>query len=215
MLPIIFMTLIAFTNYGGDIVPSRLQSEKPENQYDEKTDKFSIWLGDKLGVSPKKINYALDQYLGGIGDILLPMGTEAASSDAESVGEYLIAPWKDKFTADSVEDSKYSSDFYTVKNSIPHGENATDEEQLQYKYMNGISWELTELYKQKREVQSNPDLTKKEKYQQAKEIQREINEKAKQGLEEYKNVEISGNYATIDGIRYKKGTDGKWTKQRK
>lgn len=201
--------------YGGDIVPSRLQKEKTKDQYDENTDKFSIWLGDKLGVSPKKINYVLDQYLGGIGDVLLPMGTEAASSDAESVGEYAIAPWKDKFTASSVDDSKYPSEFYSTRDSIPSGVSATDEEKLQKKYLDYISYQMTDLYAKKREVQSNPELSKKEKYRQATEIKEQINELAKQGLEDYKNVDISGNYATINGIKYKKGSDGKWTKQRK
>ena len=204
--------------YGGDIVPSRLQDKPKGEQYDETTDKFSIWLGGKLGVSPKKINYFLDQYSGGIGDVFLPMGTEAASSDAESVGEYLIAPWKDKFTANTTDDSKYVSDFYSKKDEITaraNSEKATDEDILKKKYMDYVSSEMTELYKQKREVQSNQDLTKKEKYNQASEVKKQINGLAKDGLNDYTKVEINGNYAEVNGIKYKKGTDGKWTKQRK
>lgn len=204
--------------YGGDIVPSRLQDKPKGEQYDETTDKFSIWLGGKLGVSPKKINYALDQYLGGIGDVLLPMGTEAATSEADSVGDYILAPWADKFTANTTDDSKYVSDFYSKKDEITakaNGEKATDEDILKKKYMDYVSSEMTELYKQKREVQSNPDLTKKEKYNQASDVKKQINGLAKDGLNDYTKVEINGNYAEVNGIKYKKGTDGKWTKQRK
>ena len=83
--------------YGEDIVPSRLQDLPEEEQYDESIDKLSIFLGEKLGKSPYKINYLLDQYSGGLGDIVLPMMTQQAENDSEGLSK-LIAPLKDKFT---------------------------------------------------------------------------------------------------------------------
>ena len=44
--------------YGGDIVSTRLQKLPVAEQSDETTDKFSKWLGERLNISPKKINYA-------------------------------------------------------------------------------------------------------------------------------------------------------------
>ena len=57
--------------YGGDIVPKRLQDKPAEDQYDSSIDKASIWIGKKLGISPYKVNYVIDQYSGGIGDMIL------------------------------------------------------------------------------------------------------------------------------------------------
>ena len=45
--------------YGGDLVPSRLQKLPTNEQYDESTDSFSKWLGEKTSWSPYKINYLL------------------------------------------------------------------------------------------------------------------------------------------------------------
>ena len=48
--------------FGGDIVNTRLQNLPVAEQYDESTDELSKFLGKNLKISPKKINYVLDQY---------------------------------------------------------------------------------------------------------------------------------------------------------
>ena len=68
------------TWYGDDLVPTRLQDLPAAEQYDESTDALSKWIGGKLNVSPYKVNYLLDQYSGGLGDVLLPMMTPEAES---------------------------------------------------------------------------------------------------------------------------------------
>ena len=58
------------TWYGGDIVSSYMEEKPDYLQYDESTDAFSIWLGEITrhgkngieGLSPKKVNYLIDQY---------------------------------------------------------------------------------------------------------------------------------------------------------
>lgn len=67
---------------------------------------------------------------------------------------------------------------------------------------------MSELYKEKREVQSDPTLSKSEKYQKAQDIKREINRLAKEGLDNYKNVDITGDYANINGNDYQRNEDG-------
>jgi hypothetical protein len=108
--------------YGEDIVPYRLRVTHDENgnerevlpadQFDEKTDAFSVWLGEQLDYSPKKINYLLNSYSGVIGDVLLPMGTPKAESPDDTLLGKLVAPLKDKFTTDAVLNHRVTGDFY-------------------------------------------------------------------------------------------------------
>ena len=193
--------------YGGDIIPSRLQKERPEDQYDASIDKLSIWLGQKTGISPYKINYVLDQYTGGIGDIGLPMITDEANSDGS-----VIAPIKDQFTADSTTDNKYVSEFYDTKGKLYTGSKATDEDILKSKYMNSISSEMAKLYAERREVQADDSLTKKQKYAKSQEIKAEINRLAKEGMDNYNDIIMSNNYAKIGDTEYYKNANGQWTK---
>lgn len=198
--------------YGGDIVPYRLQTENPEDQYDASVDKMSIWLGDKLGISPYKINYVIDQYTGGLGDLVLPMLTEETKSGAESPLEYAIAPVKDQVVVNSIDDNKYASEFYSAKGKINTGSKATDKDKLKYQYMNDVSFDLSALYKEKRAVQADSSLDKKEKYEKVQQVQKQINEIAKNGLELSDKISVQGNYADVGEDRgYYKNTKGKWT----
>lgn len=203
--------------YGGDLVPTRLQDKPKGEQYDESTDAISKWVGSKFGISPYKLNYVLDQYSGGMGDIFLPMITEEASSDAETLPEYAIAPIKDQFIIDSTMDNKYAGEFYQTKEDFTIKSNsqyATDEDTLKSKYLNSVSSELSKLYQEKREIQSDPTLSKKQKYEKVKLIQDEINKLAKEGLEGYEQLNKTDNYAIIgdrefykDGDEWKKVSD--------
>lgn len=94
--------------YGGDIVSSRLQKLPNAEQFDESTDKLSKFLGEKLNISPKKINYVLDQYSGGIGDVVLPMLTPQAENNI----------LEDKFTTDSVMKNKHVSEYYSLLDEL-------------------------------------------------------------------------------------------------
>lgn len=196
------------TWYGTDLVPTRLQNEEPEDQYDESTDEFSKWLGQMIGVSPYKINYVIDQYSGGIGDLLLPTITEEATSDGS-----FLAPIKDKFTANTTFDNKYVSDFYGTKEKFEKkskSSRATDEDILRYKYLNSVSYEMSELYKEKRAVQSNSELTKEEKFERVQEIQKQINSLAEEGLNNYQNINRTSNYAIVGDKEYYKDANSEW-----
>lgn len=195
--------------YGGDLVPTRLQDMPTAEQYDESTDTFSKWLGEKLNVSPYKINYVMNQYTGFLGDMFMPMMTPEAKNDADSVGDYLIAPLKDKFTADSTMNNKYTGELFETSEELTTNSrksNVTDEDVLKNKFINSMKREMNELYKQKREIQ-NSNLSKSEKYNQVREIQKEINELSKYGLDNYKDVQITGNYATVGNREYRLTTN--------
>ncbi|MBP3920833.1 MAG: hypothetical protein J6D28_04635 [Bacilli bacterium] len=192
--------------YGGDLVPTRLQDMPAAEQYDESTDSFSKWLGEKLNVSPYKINYVLDQYTGFLGDMFMPMMTQEAKNDAENVGDYLIAPLKDKFTTDSVMKNQNTSELFETSEKLTteaKKSNATDEDTLKNKFINAMKSEMNDLYKQKREIQ-NSNLPKSEKYNQVREIQKQINAISKSALNNYEDVKITNNYASVSDMEYYK-----------
>lgn len=191
--------------YGGDIVPTRLQDLPSGEQYDESTDAFSKWLGEKTDFSPYKINYLLNQYSGGIGDVFLPMMTPEAESGDNSVLGNIVAPWKDKFSTDPVMNNQNISDFYDKMDEMTKNaksSKATDEDALKYKYMNSVNAELAELYKQKREIQSS-DLSDSEKYSQVYDIQQKIVDLTRGGLDSYGDVNIDGKYATVGDVQFR------------
>ena len=203
------------TWYGGDLVPTRLQNLPNAEQYDETTDSISIWLGKQLNISPYKINYVLDQYSGAIGDYILPYLTQAAESGNDSFTGKLIAPVKDKFTVDSTLKNQNISDFYSLSEKLTkksNSSNATDEDILKNKYINSIKSEISKLYAEKREIQSSSSLKDSDKYNQSKELQKQINELSKTALNNYKNIEITDNYAIVGNKEYYKNSNDEWTK---
>jgi hypothetical protein len=202
------------TWYGDDLVPTRLQNEPAEEQFDESTDKFSIALGQKTGISPYKINYVLDQYSGGVGDVLLPMMTQQAETGKDNIGEKLIAPLTNKFTVDSVMKNQNVSDLYEKSEELTSKANstsATDEDVLKNKYLNSIKSKMNLLYKEKREIQSS-NLSDSEKYNQVREIQKQINDMAENALENHEDTTVKSNYSKVGDIEFYKNTKNEWEK---
>lgn len=193
------------TWYGEDLVPTRLQDVPKAEQYDESTDALSKWLGENLNFSPMKINYLLNQYSGGVGDVVLPMLTPEAESGDNSLGGNLIAPLKDKFTTDNVMNNQNVSDFYDKVDELTVNANssrATDEDILKSKYINSVSSDLGELYQQKREIQ-NSSLADDVKYERVRDIQEQINSLARNSLNSYDSVNIQGKYATVGNQHFR------------
>lgn len=196
--------------YGGDIVPSRLQDKPAEDQYDSSIDKASIWIGKKLGISPYKVNYVIDQYSGGIGDMILPVMTDEAQSDSNSVIGTALAPLRDKFTANSILDNKNVSNFYTKNDQlkvIANGSKATNKDKLVNQYMKSVSSDMGALYQEMREVQENNKLSKSEKFKKALIIKEEINKLAKEGMNSYSKVENVDNYGIVGNREFYKWTN--------
>ena len=198
----IFQAITNTSWYGEDIVPERLQDVPNAEQYDETTDKFSRWLGEKTGISPMKINYLLDQYGGGASDVLLPLGTPQAEN----------TPMEDKFTTDPIMKSKYPGEFFEKADEITvasNSINASDADILKGKYISYIQGNMNNLYKQKREIQ-NSTATDEEKKKQLKEIQKQINETAKMAIEEVDKASITNTTALIGNEEFYKNAEGEW-----
>lgn len=209
--------LQAVTNktwYGGDLVPTRLQDVPAEEQYDESTDKLSIAIGQATGISPYKINYVLDQYTGGVGDVFLPMMTQQAEGGKDDLVSNLLAPLTNKFTVDSTMKNQSVADLYDLSDELTTKANsskATDEDILKNKFVNSVKSEMNELYKQKREIQ-NSDLSDSEKYNQVREIQGQINTMAKEATTNYENVTIKSDYSKVGNKEYYKNSKEQWEK---
>lgn len=181
--------------YGGKIVSDSLSKLPEAEQYDETTDSFSKWLGDKINVSPKKINYLIDQYSGGVGDVVLPMLTPKAENN-------II---EDKFITDSVIKNKNPGQFYEKLEELEKKKNSlssTNEDILKYKYLSSVSSDLSDYYKQKHEIQNSTDLSDEEKKEQVREVQKNINDITKKALENLDNANITDLTASIGDKQY-------------
>lgn len=188
--------------FGGDIVNTRLQNLPVAEQYDESTDELSKFLGKNLKISPKKINYVLDQYSGGIGDMILPMMTPQAENNI----------LEDKFTTDSVMKNKNVSEYYSKTEELEKTQNslnATDEDKIKYKYFTNESTEMSDLYKQKREIQ-NSNISDKDKKEKVRNIQKKINDIVENKLSNFEKLDKNDRYATIDNSQYYKDIKGDW-----
>lgn len=151
------------TWYGGDIESQRLQGYAPGQRYDEKTDAISKAIGGTFNVSPKKINYILDQYTGVIGDFTLPRLTPAGDKN-------ILAPFTKAFVLDAATNNRISGDFYDTIDQLEYAENGGDgSKAVTAKFMSKQSKAASDLYKQIREVE-NSDLPNKEKVEKVRDL---------------------------------------------
>lgn len=204
------------TWYGEELVPSRLQKLPDAEQYDYSTDIISKFVGEKLNISPYKINYVLDQYSGGIGDIGLPMFMLQADSGVDNkLLAGLMAPVLDKFTTDPVMKKQCVSTFYELKDELEklkNSKNATNEDILAYKYISNVSSEMGELYKKMREIQSQTGIPNSKKYEDVRNTKELINQWAQIALASYDSIDIHGSYAEVGGVKYRVDKQGEWRK---
>lgn len=217
----IFQTINNEAWYGDPIVSSYMQKKDPADQYDESTDIFSVWLGQKANLSPKKINYLIDQYSGGVGDVVLPMLTPKAETRLDdgtligSVTSAALSPFVDKFTTDSVFKNQDVTDFFALDEELTrlaNKEHASDEAKLAAKYINSLQYQMNDLYAQKRAIYNDQSIPDNVKYDQARAVQQQIDDLARYGLDTYDQIDLSGYYADLNGLSYYKNTKGEWSK---
>lgn len=153
------------TWYGGDIENQRLQSYAPGQRYDSSTDIFSKAVGGALGISPKKLNYVLDQYSGVIGDFLLPLLTPQAERDMFSKA----------FTVDAVTSNRLSGDFYDEADALTYAKNDGDKAAaVVSRFWSKQQSACSDLYKQIRQVEASR-LSDREKQQKVRELKALVN----------------------------------------
>lgn len=201
---------------GNKIVSESMEKRPAAEQYNEKTDEFSKWLGKKINVSPMKINYLIDQYTGGVGDVVLPTITPKATSKTSNP---LLQPFISKFTYDPVYQQKNVGDFYDEMNKAETKKSslkATKDDKVKYSYLYSQNQKMAELKKKQSEIQNDKSLSNKEKYEQAREIQKEINKLAKDSVKNSNNIKDHKYYAIIGDNTYRltKDSEGNdvWSK---
>lgn len=149
------------TWYGGDIESQRLQNYAPGERYDSGTDIFSKTVGQALGISPKKLNYVLDQYSGVVGDFLLPILTPQAERGM----------FEKAFTVDAMSSNRVSGDFYDKANELKYAKNAGDVASgVVSRWWNKQQAACSDLWSQIREIEESTELSNKEKRQQTREL---------------------------------------------
>lgn len=168
---------------GAPIVPQRLQGASPAQQYDESTSSVGKWVGEKLGMSPKKVDYLLRAYGGDPARLLLPLTSDVGSGNTRNT---LLK----NFITDPAFTNTLATDYYDMKekitqaeadnklNGVPfpswYTEAIADIPTSQKK--GGISKRLSDLSSQKRTVQGDNTLTAKQKTEKLRDIQAQMNE---------------------------------------
>lgn len=198
--------------YGDELVPTRLQELPEAEQFDDKTDAISRYLGETFDYSPYKINYLLNNYGGGLADVVLPFLTPRAESGSDSFIGKLLNPFRDKFSTDPVLNNRVTDDFYDKVDelkAVANSADATEEDKLISSYMISESSAISDLWEKRREIQSS-DLPDSTKFERMREIKEEINRRMFDALDSYENVKVTGKYATVGGHRFNKDDSGKW-----
>jgi len=164
------------TWYGGNIESDRLQNYRPEDRYDEKTDELSKAIGKLFKVSPKKVNYLLDQYSGVIGDLLLPWLTPSATASSPA-----LAPLKQAFMLDSTSTNKTTGEYYDLLDDLKYDANDGDVGAgITRKYVSHAGDEVNDYYAQIREIQNDEELTKAEKNRLVRALKSQLIERQKE-----------------------------------
>lgn len=178
------------TWYGGTIEGQKFANTKPSERYDESTSNIAIWLGKVFNCSPKKIDYLLDQYGGIVTDIVLPATTMQAESGI--VSKNLLA--------NSTINSRWSTEFYSQIEKYTYKKTDGDAKaKATVRYLNSIKSTISDMYTQKRQIQTNTALSKDERLSQTQIIQAAINALMKDSLTNAKYLyEELGKYDLSD-----------------
>lgn len=164
------------TWYGGNIESDRLQNYRPEDRYDEKTDELSKAIGKLFKVSPKKVNYLLDQYTGVIGDLLLPLITPATKSS-----HWLLAAPQAAFTIDTTSTNKTTGEYYDLLDDLKYDANDGDiGAGITRKYVSHAGDEVNDYYQQIRAIQSDENLSDGEKNRIVRALKAQLIERQKE-----------------------------------
>ena len=164
------------TWYGSAIEGRQFENTAPKDRYDENTSSIAIVIGKVINYSPKKIHYLLDQYSGVIGDFILPATTAKAENDFLS----------GNFTIDPATSNKLSAQFYKIYDEAQYAKTSGDDTAAyQVRYLNKVKSAVSEMYRQKSEIQNDPNLTRVDKLQQTRVVQLLINEAYKTAIEDF------------------------------
>ena len=157
------------TWYGTDIESESLQSLPVGERFDSSTDYVSKYVGKALGVSPKKLNYILEQYTGGVGRMILPAFTpkeQKGDNISEKVGYGLWGIITSNFSVDSKLSNKVSGEFYDAVSDAEQQKNSskgTLADRVVYKHLNRERNMMSSYNSKIRDAETDKSLTSKER----------------------------------------------------
>lgn len=207
--------------YGGKIVSESQISLNPEAQYDYRTNEVSKWTAEQLaklpksvketvkgipGISetydilssPKKSDYVAQQYLGGIGKLVLPMATPYAEQN------YI----EKEMTTNSIFKSKYPGKVYDLFEEISKEYKTYGTNGAEYNFLFEATGTMSGYYKQIRELENDKSISDDEKIKQELEIRKELNSYAKKVLDDVNNKKTDGDTEQVGDNRYYKDSEG-------
>lgn len=192
------------TWYGGTIENQTLQKYKPSQRYDESTSQIAIELGKILNYSPKKIHYLIDNYTGIIGDLALPSTTLRA--EGESI--HILNILKKDLITDTVMSNKYSQKFYDLIEQTTYEKNEDETSRkskiakAKLRYLNKVNSASSEINKRIKEIQSNPNMSDKDKLAEVKVLKAQLNLLQKEALENVKLVEKNARFFELSDLSF-------------
>jgi hypothetical protein len=191
---------------GGPVVPRRDQDLLPQDQYGVSTSLTARTVGNLTaddgalsflpgdGISP----YKADNFIRGYGAGLGKYATSGLDKALEKMGAGQLPPQEAKkwselpvvnaFTVDSTGGGQVMNDFYDALDVLRKGNNSSKrnekeyEREGDYKLINKVSREISELRNEYRSIQSSYDMTPDEKRRQLDQLDRQMNELAREAL---------------------------------
>ncbi|WP_339188321.1 LPD38 domain-containing protein [Paenibacillus sp. FSL R5-0490] len=179
-----FMAVGANVDYAGRPIESRaLEGNSPVNRYDERTSQVAIELANYLKMSPKKIDYLIRSYGGDPARLLLPLTSQAGQGDIKGtlLKNFIVDPeytntlstdyylYKERF-------EQAAKDYKDEKANLPKWYNESLKEVISTTKKGSYNKRLSDLSKQKREVQADNTLTPKKKTEKLRELQFQVND---------------------------------------
>ncbi len=211
--------------YDGEIVSESQQELAPEAQYDYRTNEVSKTVANGIArmpeavketvkglpiasqaydilSSPKKSNYVTEQYLGGIGKILLPMATPYAEQN------YL----EKEMLTNSTLKSKYPGEVYDLLDEISEEYKTYGTNEDKFKYLSEATGIMSDYYKQIRELENDENISNENKRKKEMQIRKKLNQYAKDVLNDVKNTKGKNGITKIGDTEYYKDSEGETKK---
>lgn len=109
------------TWYGGEIESEYMRRYSVTNRYDSDTPQSIVWAAQRLGVSPAKLDYLLNQYSGFAGKIIMPLlgtgrlnGEDSLDERAKNLAYNVLK----NYTIDPVSSNDLSGNYTSAKDII-------------------------------------------------------------------------------------------------
>lgn len=183
---------------GRTIVPGNLQNLSPRYQYDETSTEIAKWIGDKLNLSPKQLDYLGKSYLGVIAQFGQPLTTAQtySSNDGlqENIGNSSKNVLKRKFIADPAFSNDEVSDFYDNKSTLDTAYNDFKKKKVKSDDLNiplkkqfgNVSEKFSKMYDKIDAVNQDKKLSSAEKEEKIRVIRKEILNLSEKANDKYK-----------------------------